>query len=125
MEFLTNLFGNLTSGIIRLAVTVGILAAVYFFIVKPVLHTTEHTVDSANKAFEKSFDSSTFDTKGIEESVNKQIEDVNKQVQVEVERSFHVTKVQGAPKKQQKLLHCVQRANQNVHRLERCANRYS
>ena len=125
MEFLTNLFGNLTSGIIRLGVAVGILAAVYFFIVKPVLHTTEHTVDSANKAFEKSFDSSTFDTKGIEESVNKQIEDVNKQVQVEVERSFHVTKVQGAPKKQQKLLHCVQRANQNVHRLERCANRYS
>ena len=124
MEFLTNLFGNLTSGIIRLAVTVGILAAVYFFIVKPVLHTTEHTVDSTNKTIEKSFNSATFDTKGIEESVNKQIEDVNKQVQVEVEHSFHVTKVQGAPKKQQKLLHCVQRANQNVHRLERCANRY-
>jgi uncharacterized protein YoxC len=125
MEFLTNLFGNLTNGVIRLAVTVGILAAVYFFIVKPVLHTTEHTVDSANKAFEKSFDSSTFDSKGIEEKVNKTIEDVNKQVQVEVEHSFHVTKVQGAPKKQQKLLHCVQRANGNVHRIERCANRFS
>jgi uncharacterized protein YoxC len=125
MEFLTNLFGNLTSGIIRLAVTVGILAAVYFFIVKPVLHTTEHTVDSANKAFEKSFDSSTFDSKGIEEKVNKTIEDVNNQVQVEVEHSFHVTKVQGAPKKQQKLLHCVQRAHQNVHRIERCARRFS
>jgi uncharacterized protein YoxC len=125
MEFLTNLFGNLTNGVIRLAVTVGILAAVYFFIVKPVLHTTEHTVDSANKAFEKSFDSSTFDTKGIEESVNKQIEDVNKQVQVQVEHSFHVTKVQGTPKKQQKLLHCVQHANGNVHRIERCANRFS
>jgi len=125
MEFLSNLFGNLTSGIIRLAVTVGILAAVYFFIVKPVLHTTEHTVDSANKAFEKSFDSSTFDSKGIEEKVNKTIEDVNNQVQVEVEHSFHVTKVQGAPKTQQKLLHCVQRAHQNVHRIERCARRFS
>jgi uncharacterized protein YoxC len=125
MEFLTNLFGNLTSGIIRLAVTVGILAAVYFFIVKPVLHTTEHTVDSANRAFEKSFDSSTFDSKAIEDKVNKTIEDVNKQVQVEVEHSFHVTKVQGAPKKQQKLLHCVQRSNGNVHRMERCARRFS
>jgi uncharacterized protein YoxC len=125
MEWLTNLFGNLTSGIIRLAVTVGILAAVYFFIVKPVLHTTEHTVDSANKAFEKSFDSTDFDSKGIEEKVNKTIEDVNKQVQVEVEHSFHVTKVQGAPKKQQKLLHCVQRSNGNVHRMERCARRFS
>jgi hypothetical protein len=54
MEFLTNLFGNLTSGIIRLAVTVGILAAVYFFIVRPVLDTTNHAVDSANEQIEKS-----------------------------------------------------------------------
>jgi len=125
MEFLTNLFGNLTSGIIRLAVTVGILAAVYFFIVKPVLHTTEHTVDSANKAFEKSFSGSDFDTKAIEDKVNKTIEDVNKQVQVEVEHSFHVTKTQGGGlKKQEKLLHCIQRANGNVHRMERCTRRF-
>src|ERR1700761_9144439 len=112
MEFLTNLFGNPTSGIIRLAVTVGILAAVYFFIVKPVLHTTEHTVDSANKAFEKSFDSPTFDTHTIE--------DVNREVQVQVKHSFHATKDQGGLKKQEKLLHCVQRANGDVHRMERC-----
>ena len=121
MEFLSTVFGNLTSGIIRLAVTVGILAAVYFFIVKPVLHTTEHTVDSANKAFEKSFDSTDFDSKGIEEKVNKTIEDVNRQVQVEVKRSFHASKVHGSP---EKLLHCVQRANGNVHRIERCTRRY-
>jgi uncharacterized protein YoxC len=125
MEFLTNLFGNLTSGIIRLAVTVGILAAVYFFIVKPVLHTTEHAVDTTNKAFEESFNSSTFDTKAIEEKVNKTIEDVNKQVQVEVEHSFHVTKTQGGGlRKQEKLLHCVQRANGNVKRMERCTRRF-
>jgi uncharacterized protein YoxC len=125
MEFLTNLFGNLTSGIIRLAVTVGILAAVYFFIVKPILHTTEHTVDSTNKAIENSFHSTDFDSKGIEEKVNQTIEDVNKQVQVQVEHSFHVTKVQGGERKQQKLLHCVQHAHQNVHRIERCAKRFS
>jgi hypothetical protein len=41
MELLRNLFGSLTSGIIRLLVTVGILAAVYFFVVKPTLETTE------------------------------------------------------------------------------------
>ena len=122
MEFLTNLFGNLTSGIIRLGVTVGILAAVYFFIVKPVLHTTEHTVDSANKAFEKSFgESPTVDTKGIEAKVDKTIEDVNRQVQVQVERSFHTAKVHGKP---EKLLHCIQRANGDVHRIERCSRRY-
>jgi hypothetical protein len=127
MEFLTNLFGNLSSGVIRLAVTVGILAAVYFFIVKPVLHTTEHSVDSANKAFEKSFqgapfESSPIDTKAIEAKVNKTIEDVNRQVQVQVHRSFHTAKVHGSP---EKLLHCIQKANGNVHRIERCSNRYS
>jgi uncharacterized protein YoxC len=122
MEFLTNLFGNLTSGVIRLAVTVGILAAVYFFIVKPILHTTEHTVDSTNKAFEKSFHETSVDTKGIEAKVNKTIEDVNRQVQTEVRRSFHASKIHGSP---EKLLHCIQRANNNVHRIERCSNRYS
>jgi hypothetical protein len=34
MEFLSTVFGNLTSGIIRLGVAVGILAAVYFFLLK-------------------------------------------------------------------------------------------
>ena len=81
MEFLTNLFGNLTSGIIRLGVAVGILAAVYFFILRPVLDTTNHAVDSANHAFEDSFKTS----KEIEAEVNKTVEDANKQVQVEVD----------------------------------------
>ena len=96
MEFLKNLFGNLSSGVIRLAVTVGILAAVYFFIVKPVLHTTEKTVESTNHQIEKSF-----------------------------EHSVHVAKTQGGMRKTEKLLHCIQRAHQNVHRIERCSRRYS
>jgi hypothetical protein len=126
MEFLSTVFGNLTSGIIRLAVAVGILAAVYFFLVKPILHTTEHAVDSANKSFEQSFNSPasntpTIDTKAIEAKINKTVEDVNRQVQVEVNRSFHASKVHGSP---EKLLHCVQRANGNVHRIERCTRRY-
>jgi F0F1-type ATP synthase membrane subunit b/b' len=129
MEFLQNLFGNLSSGVIRLAVTVGILAAVYFFIVKPVLHTTEKTVESTNhqieKSFEHSFEGSNFNTKAIEENVNKTIEEVNKQVQGQVEQSFHVAKHQGGMAKTEKLLHCIQRAHQNVHRIERCSNRYS
>ena len=124
MEFLQQIFGSLTSGIVRLGVAVGILAAVYFFIVKPVLHTTEKTVESTNQSFEKSFESSTFDTKAIEEKVNKTIEDVNNQVQVQVEHSFHTAKVQGGDKRTEKLLHCVQRANGNVHRMERCAKKY-
>jgi hypothetical protein len=126
MEFLSTVFGNLTSGVIRLAVAVGILAAVYFFLVKPILHTTEHAVDSANQSFEKSFNSPasntpTIDTKAIEAKINKTVEDVNRQVQVEVNRSFHASKVHGSP---EKLLHCVQRATGNIQRIERCTRRY-
>lgn len=64
---------------------------------KPVLHTTEKTVEGANQSFEKTFTSPTVDTKAIEAKVNKTIEDVNRQVQVEVRRSFHTSKVHGSP----------------------------
>ena len=53
MDILRNLFASLTSGIIRLAVAVGILAATYFFIVKPVLKSTDGAVKSANESFER------------------------------------------------------------------------
>lgn len=125
MEFLQQLFGNLSSGVIRLGVAVGILAAVYFFLLKPILHTTEKTVESSNKTFEKSFGSgTTFDTKAIEEKVNRTIENVNNQVQVQVEHSFHTAKAHGGDKRTEKLLHCVQRANGDVHRIERCAQKF-
>jgi predicted PurR-regulated permease PerM len=124
MEFLQQLFGNLTSGVIRLAVAVGIIVAVGVFIVKPILDTTNHAVDNSSKVFEKSFESTTFDTKAIEKQIHESLEGVNGQVQVQVEHSVHTAKVQGGDKRTQRLLHCVQRANGNVHRMERCAKKY-
>ncbi len=125
MEFLQNLFGNLTSGIVRLGVAVGIIVAVGIFIVKPVLDTTEKTVESTNHSIEKSFESTGIDVKSIEEQINKSVENVNNQVQVQVEHSVHIAKHTGGMAKTQKLLHCIQRAHQNVHRIERCSRRYS
>lgn len=118
MEILRNLFGSFTSGIIRLLVAVGVLAAAYFFIVKPVLHTTDNAINSANKTFEKSF--------GTEINVNdigKTIEDVNRKVQREIRRSFHTAKSQG-PSDAKRLVKCIQRANGNVHHIQRCAAKY-
>src|SRR4051794_11992115 len=63
MEFLRDLFGNFASGIIRLAVTVGVLAAAYLFIVKPILHTTEHVTDSVNDSINKSVESANIQIK--------------------------------------------------------------
>jgi hypothetical protein len=115
MDILRNLFGSLTSGVIRLLVSVGILAAAYFFIVKPVLHTTDNAINSANKTFEKSFGSNGLD------DIGHTLQNVNREVRRQVTHSFHVTKAHGNPKK---LIHCVQRAEGDVHKIQRCAVKF-
>jgi hypothetical protein len=116
MDLLRNLFGSLTSGVIRLAVTVGILVAVYLLIVKPVLKTTDDAIKSSNQTIQKSFEASGLD------GIGKTIEGVNRQVQRQIKRSFHSTqKAGGNP---QKLVRCIQRANRNVNRIQRCTRRF-
>jgi hypothetical protein len=115
MDILRNLFGSLTSGIIRLLVTVGILAAVYFFIVKPVLKTTSDAIKTTNQSFEKSFGEN-----GLGD-LQKTFDDVNRQVEREIKRSFHVAKQDGNPKR---LVKCVQRARGDVHRIQRCTVKF-
>ena len=117
MDILRNLFGSLTSGIIRLLVAVGILAAAYFFIVKPVLKTTDNAIDSANQSFEKSFGVHGVDITDISGT----IEDVNRQMQRQIRRSFHTAKKEGDPKR---LVKCIQRSHGNVQRIERCTVKF-
>lgn len=104
MDLLRNLFGNLTSSIIRLAVTAGILFLVYLFIVKPVLKTTTDAIH------ETGFD-----------RIGKSIEGVSKQIKRDVHRSFKTT---SPGSQRQRLVRCVQHANGNVHRIERCTRRF-
>jgi len=115
MDILRNLFGTLTSGIVRLLVAVGILAAAYFFIVKPVLKTTEEAIKTTNSSFEKSLGGS-----GIGD-IGKTIEDVNRRVQREIRRSFRTAERNGNPKR---LVRCIERAHGNVHRIERCTVKF-
>ena len=117
MDILRNLFGSLSSGIIRLLVTVGILAAAYFFIVKPVLKTTDKAIDSANQSFER-----TFHVKGVDVTdISGTIESVNVQVQRQIRHSFHVAKKEGNPKR---LVKCIQRSHGNVQKIERCTVKF-
>ena len=115
MDILRNLFGSLTSGIIRLLVSVGILAAAYFFIVKPVLKTTSDAIKTTNQSFEKSFGEN-----GLG-GLQKTFDDVNHQVEVQIERSFHVAKKDGNPKR---LVRCIKRSNGDVHRIQRCTVKF-
>jgi hypothetical protein len=117
MDILRNLFGSLTSGVIRLLVAVGILAAAYFFIVKPVLKTTDNAIDSANQSFEKSFGVHGVDITDISGT----IEDVNRQMQRQIRRSFHTAKKEGDPKR---LVKCIQRSHGNVQKIQRCTVKF-
>ena|ERR1700709_1744339 len=117
MDILRNLFGSLTSGVIRLLVAVGILAAAYFFIVKPVLKTTDNAINSANQSFEKSFGVHGVDITDISGT----IDDVNLKVQREIRRSFHTAKKEGNPKR---LVRCIKRPHGDVQRIQRCTVKF-
>jgi F0F1-type ATP synthase membrane subunit b/b' len=116
MDILRNLFGNVTSGIIRLAVAVGVLAAVYLFIVKPVMDTTENVsktindtsnraFETANRSFERAF--------GPHSQAQRALRQAKRQV-------HHAAPHSNADK----LLRCVQAAAGNVDRMQRCTVRY-
>jgi preprotein translocase subunit YajC len=115
MDVLRNLFGNLTAGIIRLLVTVGILVAVYFLLVRPALDTTEKISHEVNVNVQKGFQQA--DVSGID----KTIDDVNRQVQREIKRSYRTSMQQGDA---DKLINCIQRAHQNVNKIQRCSERF-
>jgi hypothetical protein len=115
MDILRNLFGTVTSGIVRLLVTVGILAAAYFFIVKPVLSTTEEAIKTTNESFQRSLGPD-----GLN-GLDKTFRQVDRQVERQIRHSFKVSKKQGDARK---LLRCVQRAHGDVHRIQRCTLKF-
>lgn len=117
MDILRNLFGSLTSGIIRLLVGVGILAAAYFFIVKPILKTTEDAIKTTNQSFEKSFGVENVDLTDI----GGTIEQVNRRVERQIRRSFHAAEKKGSPKR---LVRCIEHAEGDVRRIKRCTVKF-
>lgn len=94
----------LVRGLIRLLVTVAILAAVYLFILRPVLDTTNNTID---KAFEGGG--------GITGQIRDQLDaaDVS---------DFNIDL--DSADQAQRMLRCIQRADQDVDRIERCGRRF-
>jgi hypothetical protein len=116
MDILRNLFGSFTSGLIRLAVTAGILALVYVFILKPVLKTTDNAFKTTNETIQKSFESG-----GLEE-IGKTLRSVNRQVERQIRRSFKATKQRGG--NPQRLVRCIRRSHGNVRRINRCTRRF-
>jgi Tfp pilus assembly protein PilO len=115
MDILRNLFGNVTSGVIRLLVTVGILAAAYFFILKPILDTTETISSETNDSIQKSFENSGFD------EIDVTLRNVNKRVEKQLNQALKQSKQHGDVSK---LRVCMEKASGNVNRVRHCAKRY-
>jgi hypothetical protein len=105
MVILRSLFGNVTNGVIRLAVAAGILFCVYLFVVKPVLTKTDNAIESS----------------GLNE-IGKSLQHLGPQIEHEVKRAFDLTKSKGG--NPQRLLHCVKHARQDVEKVERCTRRF-
>ena len=127
MDFLKSLFGMFTSSVLRLAVSVGILAAAYFFIVKPVLNTTNNAINQASSQFGVNSDlgraiRQSNVNPNVGREIRRSIRRTNRQVQIQITRSVHQTSPNA--RRQKRLLHCVQHAHGNVNRIQRCARRF-
>jgi hypothetical protein len=105
MGILRNLFGSVTSGIVRLAVVAGVLFLCYLFIVKPVLQKT-------GEAFHSS---------GLDQ-IGRSLQHVGPQIEREVKRTLKLVESQGG--NPQRLVKCVKHSHQDTAKLERCTRRF-
>jgi hypothetical protein len=91
--------GTFINPLIKIVTTVAILAAVYFFFVKPALDTTENVSNSVNESIGDTFD----------------------QVNRATDNAFNNPEVRRA----QKLGQCVTKAGGDVDRINRCHEKFS
>ena len=100
MDFL----GNIGLRLVGLLVTVGILAAIYFFAIKPATDTANNAINSFSEPVQQALDQAAEAQKGLKQ----QSQNGNSHATVDLNR----------------LQRCVQKANQDVNRLQRCAERF-
>ncbi len=95
--------------------TVGILAAVYFFVVRPALDTTEKISHEVNVNVQKGFEQANLG------DVSKTIDDVNRRVERQIRKSFRTSKHHGGANQ---LIRCIQQAHHDVAKIQRCTQKY-
>jgi len=104
--------GTFVSAMIRLVTTVAILAAVYFFIVKPVLDTTKDVTNSFSPAFQSA--QRALRQSGVNPSK------IRHQIKVSVSKTTHNIDTSGLPKDAQRVLNCISHANGDVNKIQNC-----
>lgn len=119
---LTTIFGSLTSGIIRLAITAATILLVYLFILKPILETTENVTGGLPGST---------DVQKVIDSVNEAFagqgsDSIRRQIEEQLGRAGSGSAADdGQTRKAQRLLRCVQNAAGDAQRMQRCARRFA
>ena len=102
--------GTIINPILKIVTTVAILAAVYFFILKPILDTGEEISGNISNSFPS--------LGGLDEQIRDSIENTQGAEGIDV----------GTPKsarQAQKLGDCLQAAVGNVEALQRCVDKFA
>jgi precorrin isomerase len=104
--------GTLVNAVVRIAIVAATLALAYFFVIKPVLSTTETVTSGINGNIQKAFDdvNEAFDQSNIAGTANER----------RIKRKINATNGIN----QDRLITCIQNAQQDVNRIQRCANRF-
>lgn len=104
--------GTLVTGVVRVLVVVATLAAAYYFIIRPVLDTTEKVSSGINDNIQKSLD-----------EANQAFEDSN--VSTQTQRNITTTIKNVPTNKLPQLTDCINRNPSSIQHIERCAKRLS
>ncbi len=115
--------GTLLSAILRLVVTVGILAAVYFLIVRPVLDTTKSVSHDISRSVNHSVNAGLHSANHALNQSDITSPKVRRKVRTQVRTVIHTSgnvDTSNLPPEARRLLKCVQRANGNIDKLQAC-----
>jgi len=103
--------GTIINPLIKVVTTVAILAAVYFFIVKPTLDTTESAFEAVSPAFEQ--------IEGVPRGIEKSLQQAERLQQNAAEASSSQLR------EANRLIECINRADSDVDEIQRCNKRFS
>ena len=109
----------LANKLIGLLVTVGVLAAVYLFAIKPILDTT-------NDAFDQ-FGGIDDTVQGVfeEAGINETFDDLGSVNIPDIQRQIREAGVSGSDQRQaDRLLECIQRVQPNTDKMQSCVDRF-
>ncbi len=103
--------------LIGVVTTVIVLGAIYLFMVKPILDTTNNAFDSVNESIDTAFDDVGINGVDVDELKNGDFSSIEDQIQGADLNSKE-------QRQAQKLLDCIERVRPNTTKMQACAEKY-